>query len=735
MFARGLDTYIVFDERRPIDLSALRGDRVLGNATIRLLPAATLLQLRLQPDRVAVLAQVPQGWRISILATRPGLRAIVPVQAEGRITLAADAPGQVVTMLDPDSGTTLLIGTQRQAGQGMLTPRRSAEYSLLPTTQGVVAEPLSDRVALRVAPAGFTLSGEPDGLQLSSSAGADNLLTDAIALTRRFQFPTMPTQQLSVQLVEQLDDIAAVPPQARGLRRLAAARSLLALGLAVEAQAMLQIAAEQAPREGMSAELAGLSGIAALLAGRTEESAGVTDARLTGTDEIALWRAVRGATLQEGSPRAASTMAATAPLALTYPPAMRDRILPIILETMILGGETHAAASLLTPRKDEPGLGFARALLKQAEGDVPGALAEYDALTNGHDQRDRRRAGSRAVELRLSSGQIDARQAADQLDKMLYAWRGDSLELTSRQRMAELRQQAGAWGPALATLRATEADFPDVAAITHGKLQETFAALLKDDVADKLPPLELVALVDANADLLPSSAEGEALEARLADRVLALDLPQRADPLLDKLIRSAPTALGRATFGERLAALRLREGDAAKALTALESSDATEELPAELTQRRTLLFADANARLGRIGAATAALATLGTPAADEARATILERVQDWPAAEQALRDYLARTLPETGPLDDAQRSMILRLATAAARAGDDVTLSGLRSQNAERIGDGPLGDMFRLLTADPIRASGDLKRAAQEAGLVRSIPNGLKALQSGAPSR
>jgi hypothetical protein len=733
VFSRAGTTFIVFDERRPIDLAALRNDRLFGTASVRLLQNATLFQLSLPSDRKVALVPTPQGWRISILVDRPPVKPIRPVNSDGRINMTAEAPGQVVAILDPDSKATLLVGTQKQSGQGVVAPRRSAEFRILATSQGVVVEPLSDRVALHPTAQGFTLGGNPGDLQLSADPEADDLLADAGSLTRSFQFPTMPRRALSEHIVQQLNEIAAVPPLARGPRRVATARSLLAQGLAAEAHAMLQIAADQTPREGASIDLAALASIAAILAGRPEESEGLIDPRLTATDEITLWRAIRDAVLQPGSPRAASRMAATARLALTYPAAIRDRILPIIVETMVLGGEERAAAVLLDQHKDDQTLRYGRALLRQAKGDVPGALEELDALAGGRDQRDHSRAAVRAVELRLTAGQIDAKQAADQLEKLLYAWRGDAVELELRNRIAELRQQSGAWGQALTMLRETEAGFADEAPAMHARLQTAFANLLKDEAAEKIAPLDLVTLVEANADLLPPSGPGDGMEARLADRLLALDLPKRADPLLEKLMKSAPDGQGRATFGARLADLRLKEGGALAAIEALNASDpdtASVTIPPELADRRAMLFAQANASLGRIGVATATLAALATPEADAARATILEKAQDWPAAEQALKDYVGKTMPAAGPLDDHDRNNLVRLATAAMRAGDDQTLSELRAKDAGRIGDGPLADTFRLLTADPIRASSDLKRAAQENGFARSLPNGLKSVQT-----
>jgi hypothetical protein len=153
----------------------------------------------------------------------------------------------------------------------------------------------------------------------------------------------------------------------------------------------------------------------------------------------------------------------------------------------------------------------------------------------------------------------------------------------------------------------------------------------------------------------------------LADRLVALDLPKRAGPVLEKLAEVTKSGVARAAFAARLAALRLREGDAAGALGALDASVAS-DLPAELAERRTLLIAAANARRGDNDRALAALGTLGSAAADEARATILERANDWPAAQHALADYAAKTVPPEGKLDDAQRRTLLRLAPPPRRA-------------------------------------------------------------------
>jgi len=727
-FRRGGFAFVVFDQRLPVGTPPLSDSPPFGEATVQQLPAATLIQVPLDSDMALALSQTPHAWQIAIAPKGANLQPIRAIAAQGRLNLPAVAPGSVVSLTDPQTGGILLVGTQTKPGQGVAVQRRAVGFSLLPTWQGVVVEATSDSLALRPTSEGFMLTGGAGGLALSPPPDAEELLAHAVGMTRRFDFPAEPSGLLLQRLRRQMREEAATPLLSRGPQRRATAQTMIAVGLDAEADGLLRLAAADDPREAAAPDNAALRSIAATLAHRPEEADGLRNPQLSGTDDIALWRAVRRAELQDGSPQAAAVLAATLPLIFTYPAELRDRLLPLVAETLVAGGETAAAAVLLARFEANASLDLARGMLKETQGDLTAALAIYDKVAQSKDQSLHARAAVRAVEMRLATGGIDARQAADSLDKLLYACRGDQRERLLRERLAALRAQTGAWRSALALLRETEAVFPADKAEIHSELTEMFTTMLREDAAASMAPLELVALVDENADLLPEGPDGEALEAQLADRLLDLDLPGRAAPVLEKLARAAPTGTGRAGFGARLATLRLREGDAAGALTALDES-AAEGLPPNLAERRTLLLAAASARRGDTGRALAALTALGTPAADEARATILERANDWPAAEKALSDYAVHIVPAEGKLDETQRRTLLRLATAAARAGDQAALAELGKREVARMQTGPMADMFRLLTADQVRGVADLRRSGQEAALAHEIPGDLKALQ------
>jgi hypothetical protein len=726
-FRRGAQAVLVFDEPRPIDAAALRADPSLAGLAVTVLPDATVLRLPLPPDRVPVLSRQPEGWTVRLAqadaAPRvwPAPATLVPRLAGDTLLLAAPASapgpdpapppaGHVVTVTDAETGALLLVGTVRRAGLGVAAPRRAPRFLLLPTWQGVAVEPLADALALRAVPEGFALTAS-DGLALAGGPQAA-ALADAAALTRSFDLPPLPTDQLLRRMQARVTEAAAAPPLARFAPRLRAAEAMLALGLGPEAQAALALAARDDPRRADDPALHGLAAVAALVAGRPDEAGGLDDPRLAATDEIGFWRAVRLARGQEGAPAAAAAFAATAPLLLAYPAPLRARLLPLVAETLAAGGEIDTAAAVLARFPADPSLALARAMLAQTRGDTASALAAYDALDTQADRLIRMRALARAAELRLAAGALDAAGAAAALERGLIVWRGDARDLALRLRIAALRAQSGAWRAAFALLRETEAAFPDTPSV-RARMRDLFASLLQDGHADALAPFEFVALAEENADLLPEGEAGEQVAGLLADRLLALDLPARAGPLLARLAERAPSAPARAQFGLRLAALRLGESDGAGALAALAASDAT-GLPPPLAERRAVLAARAEAQGGHLDAALARLAPLDGTEAAAARADLLEAAKDWPRASAALAALAARTVPAAGALDAAQRRTLLRLAAAAAQAGDDTTLALLRRRDLPRIGTGPDADLFGVLTEAPVRELPDLPRARAE---------------------
>ena len=730
-FRRGDAAYVVFDERRPIDLIAMQGDPIFGAAAVTVLPEATVLRLPIADGARLRLSPGRDGWTVAVVAADVDASALQPISSQidhGRLLLTAELPGHVVSVPDPLTGGLIAVGTQTRAGQGIPVERQAPQFTLLASWQGIAVVPSADALSLRPLAAGFVLALDGDRpLALSEATPQGIAETAAQAFSRRYDFPALPMDALRRREQSAIAAASAAPAQDRGPLRLAAAQAMLALGLDAEALALLTLIGVEDARMADDPDRIGLSAIAAILAGRTADAGGIDDVRLDGTDEITLWRAMRQAMLTEAQPAAAATFASVAQLALAYPTPLRARVLPLIAETMAQGGEARAATVLTKTNLNDDSLDFAHALLAAAVPDQQAhALELLDRLANGSDRLRRNRAALRAIELRLATKALTPAQAADAMEPEIYAWRGDQRELATRLRVAALRGDAGQPRKALALLRETAQFWPDDITVIQTRLAATFKQALADDSAHPLPPLELIALAEENADLIPAGEAGREVVLRLCDRLAMLDLPQRAIPLLAKLIAATPVGDTRSELGAQLAALQMEAADPPAALATLADTLAIGTMPSDLLERRTLAFARASAAIGQIAQGLAALDALGTLPALQLQADLAESAKDWPAAAAALRHLVALSVPAEGQLDESHGRTLLRFASAAAQTGHGDWLALVRSHDLPRLPAGQMTELLRALTASPVQVLSDLPRAAQEARQFSSFNQAMK---------
>ncbi len=722
-FRRAEFGLVVFDRRAALDLTAIEASPAFAAASVQLGQVTTVLTMPLAAGQSLALMREAQGWRVTA-ADNPMPASPIDVDpSPAGVLLKLDNPGQVVTVADPSTGLALLVGTINPAagasaagsGPAMTPTRRAPGYALAPTWLGVVVEPLSDLIELHTVASGFMLA--------SPGVPATAVPPQAEAFTRRFDLPDLPVAALTQRLTAQIAASAAAPPRARSRDRMAVAQSMLSLGMATEAQAVLGLIATDDPIAAVDPNLTGLMAIAALLAGRSPEAAGLDDPRLDGTDDVALWRGVRDA-MRETDAQAGRGLARLLPLASAYPAALRSRLRPMVIEAAVMTGQAASVAAALA-QPDDPTLDFARALQRERDGDTAGALLAFYALAAGRDQLTQVRAGVRAAELRLRDGALTPAQAADVLERQAAIWRGDARESRMRLRVAELRTAAGAFRPALELLRDTERLFPDQQPAIRAAMASVFQTMLSQPQA--VPPLDLVMLASDYAALLPDGANN-GLAALLADKLTALDLPSRAVPVLAALMAAAPAGPARAGIGARLAQMQLDNAAAPAAEAALRESDAP-ELPAPLIEQRTLLLARARVAQNDLPGATAGLLALGTAAADDLRATLLTQAADWRGSVAALSDLAAKTVPADGPLSDGMQDIVLRQATSAVQAKDTALLADLLRRHGARLA-GPHADLFRLLTAASLHSPSDLPRTATELTLARVLPDRLQQLSA-----
>ena len=222
----------VFDRPEALDLSQLQGSAIFRSMEARQTGDASILQMRLaQPGTLRPRregnAWVLEAFRDAVEANR-ALTAITPELDQGppaRLVLRATRPGRSVTVLDPETGSPLLVGPLREPGQAVAIGRRQPEFQLLPAMLGVAVQPRGDNIQLRALQDRFILQASGmDSLRLGMDAGREPL-AEAATLSRIMDLPSAGAATLQERLRTASANIAAAGPLGRsGARRDAAAR-------------------------------------------------------------------------------------------------------------------------------------------------------------------------------------------------------------------------------------------------------------------------------------------------------------------------------------------------------------------------------------------------------------------------------------------------------------------------------------------------------------------------------
>lgn len=694
------------------------GAQLAEGMTSASLPGGLVLTTRLPaPDSWPALERTSGGWRLVSGQTDTTAPIAVETAAEPiRLRLDLPMPGAVLAVPDPETGGTLLVGTQRGPAAALGQGRVFAEFRLLPSLRGVVLAPASDRIALRADSQGFEVlySAPTEG----TLALTDAPPVAADTAVRIFNFPVDDLAGLHERLRRQVLEAGAMPPLSRGRARADIAETMLALGLGPEARAALEVLASDDPQIGRSARVRALSAAAALIAGRAREARDLDDPALGGSDEITLWRAALAAAEGRTLPAGRASRAAARLLPL-YPASLRARLAAPVAEALLAQGAREDAQAVLAALPAEPGLAFARAREREVAGDSDGALALYAPLAESRDRRVRALALRRIVEIRRASGALSAASAADALERQLLAWQGDEIERSLRIRIARLREEAGDLPSAIAGLRETIRVFPDSAQQLRPRIASMLAALAHDDGG--MPPAAFVALVEANADALPQGRDGIALARQLADHLRALDLPDRAAAVYERLLPVLDQDEDRATVGLALAELRVEMGDGDAALAALAATAPATPPPDTMVIARGLAAARAELARGQPAAANRILDALPGTEAAIMRADQALREGAWEEARQRFAALLPVVAPDGRPADATARRIIVQCALAAARSGNVAFLGELKTRYGAALDGTEAEAPFRALTGATVADMDDLPGAARELAAMREV--------------
>ncbi len=727
-FSRGDEILIVFDAPRPLDLSAVQDDPLGARSSIELLPEATIVRLPGHRADAIGLRRVPSGWLVQRALSVDSARSILPAPDGAGLRLPVDSPGRTVIVPDPASGGNLLVGTLRDGRDASRSTRHASTATIEQTILGIVVDPLCDRLELRPTRDAFLLSGIPaEAIGRQAAALPMGLQGSEDAPVRILSLEPGAPASLMRRFRDAKAQAAAAPAEGRFLLRLRAAEAALALGDGTDAATIIRVAMADDAQHAAALRPRLIASAAALLDHQADASDLLDDAGLSELGEPALWRAVKLAGHDPASSEAARLFAANLALAQSYPAPLRTLLLPLAAESLVRAGN-DMQARLIERLAEEPSLAFARALLERRHGRAKAALAVLDRLASSPDWRLSEKAAEEAVSIRERQPGADSRKLADEMEARLLDARIVGRECESRFHLADLRIRARQWQKALGLLRETARLCPEQEADARRRVGEALEGISGVQAASgQGEALDQAAMIESNADMLLAGAEGTQVSLFLAARLASLDLPERAAPIVQKMMQAAEPGAGRAELGFELATLAFQQNDLVGAQAALRDSDQG-GLPAGLATSRSLILARALAGEGQLDQALATVAPLHTDAALDLEASLHGRLGDWAGATDSLMMLAQQRLPAAGRLDVAGQDLLLRLASAASRTKDKARIEQVRTLGSSRFADTGKVALFRLLTSDPDTDEVNPARDSAEVAALRHASGILDAV-------
>ena len=739
VFRRGTRLWIAFDApSRPNlhELTAAAGPLVTALDRVPV-EQATVVRLRPADGVQAQVRRQGETWLVDLTRRRTGPDVAVAPEIDADrptgpvVVLPESEPGEAIALTDPDAGDRILAVPLLAVGHGVAREYGYPQFRLLASVQGIALVPLSDELVVRTRKSGVEIStsGTLQVSQVSDAQRAAATLGETESLSRVFD-PALLQPPAEGGFADQRQALltaaaAAETPEAREAARLDLARFYLAQGFGTEALGILKLVSEDRPAAEAEAAYRLMRGMALHTMGRNAEAAAYLDhPSVDDTDEGRLWRAaaLAGAGDLTG---AAEGFRGSAALAKDYPPALRRPVLALAVESLATDGAPEAAKPLLDVLAAEPidavSLGLVDYLegrWHEAAGDADAALAHYDQAATGGDRANRAKAELAAVNLRLANGEIDHAAAMEIYDRLRFEWRGDLMEFAVLRRLGTLAIEEGAYARGLRLLRSAATHFPEAPGIAEvtGTMTRTFEDLYLHDKADEMSPLSAIALFDEFRELTPAGDAGNEMIRRLADRLVSVDLLERAAVLLEDQVRVRLSGEEQTRVGARLALIYLLDEKPREALHALDESQVESE-DADLVAQRRHLAARALLELGRHDDALAALGGDQSVDADRVRAELFWKTRAWHKAEGALARIAQVLGARAGePLDERQARVVLKRAVALTLDGNETDLATLRTAYGQAMNATSYRDAFRLIAAG---------QTDPDAGLVDALDRGV----------
>jgi len=755
-FERAGSLWLVFDRAYSLNLDRLIenedvASRRISEFTVEDHPDALVVRIGVRENQNYMVTSEGRNWMVAMKDSRTTPRfplsptRRVDPQKGQQIFIPARNIGREIEIEDPIVGDLLVVLPLQDEGRGISADYSSAVAEIPMTAQGILVVPLTDFVQVDRYRDGVAISAE--GSALFQGATADLNFFDGSAGEGLIDFngwrqgPKHEYRKYEARVLFALS--ASDSDQELEEARFRLAKFYLGHGRAAEALGIMELMIEDNEALERDPQFRAVRGVANLKMHRYSEAEDdLALKELSNEQDLDLWRVLLSEkkddyTAAVGNFRRGRDLLGSLDV--------RDRTaiqLAVIRSAVELDdNETIERELRLLSGVDltdyqAAEAEYLNALYYQNKGQSEDAQIIFERLSDARDRRISALARYRSTLESLAQEEIDKSEAAERLERLRYVWRGDNQEAQIMDILGQFYYDLGEYSEALEVMRDAVAIYPVQARSRRllSRMTTIFRELFLDGRADELSPIGAISLWLRFRDLTPLGSEGDLMIRRLADRLVEVELLDRAAELLEYQVQERLEGAARAQVASNLAAIYTRNTQAERALAILRATREP-QLPRDILTSRRWVEARALIDLSRFEEAEVLLENDLSANAERLRSQLYWQSRAWGKLADTNRRLLGDSADRGDPLNDEQRVHLMRLTLALTFLDDRQGLIGLRSNYGPLMASGDFANGFELLTSDQELTGQELSDIASQIASVQKLSDFLQEYRADFDSR
>ncbi|MBL42378.1 MAG: hypothetical protein CMM49_06960 [Rhodospirillaceae bacterium] len=753
VFERAGYNWILFGGSGPFNISPIGKEFAKDLISIESIKIMRGLAFRLKV-REGLFANVTRrgsNWNVEFKSNKRQLNR--PLLARGqpnwptgpRVFIPVEGASSRIAIADPEVGDDLAVIPILQDGRGRAQERIFAQFKLLQSAQGIVVERRSDDIRVATANYGVEISSPNIGLALSNNkkelledkevSGEEDLFEDVSSILDFVAWRGETNIENLDQFSRQLQLSASKAAEDEKIESyIDIARLYISYGLSAEALGYLRLAYDIDPSIEQNLEYKAIRGASSYLLGRIDEASKDLLEPDFGVDpSVSLWKgAILAARKEWQESRQEFQLGVIALSDLT--PELRVKFQLLAAETAFKAGEVASAelevesidpeeASLESISRGKLIIGLAR----MATGDKVGGLDILNEVVNEKYRPTWAEAQIVYSIEKYKLGQMNIENAIDNLESLLFVWRGGQFELSLLKNLRDLYLENENFRGAMNSLRTIKTAFKGTIDSEKAEkdLNNLFLRLYLDGESEKMPPIKALALYNEFSELTPEGEVGDKIINKLSERLVSVDLLEQAAQLLNYQVSFRLKGIEKGRIASKLAAVYLFDRETKKCIEVLDNSE-FELLPQELKLERLFLRARAYLLDENYDKVLDLLKNNSSRESNIIRAEVFWKSKDWVNTVSELEKALDLRWQSNEPLNFEERNQVMQMTVSLALLDDWENLNLVRDKWLNLMTNSQDAEPFDILTLSPDTDSVDFRKVAGRIAQIDTLDAFMK---------